>query len=626
MSPSLPDGPVSDGLDAAFDVVRATALGVAGALTTLVTLAAVAAVLIPRFPSIAAVIAGQPLRSAAPWWRDAPSRKRLRSRLARELRLTQSGIDMTTAQLAFRVLQPTPAGIPYRSPDIAELHALVTDAVAPSRRGVLVHFLAAEVWAANRDRLVSLQAYLEQFLHLRTPEVGDLREMEGLPGVQFSGFASAFSGATVLVDSAQVQGGCGAGVVVMHCAAWEGGGSHAAERSTRESASPYARRHDVGAHLTLPGLSERKVGQYDGSIPTLAGVELVEYDGVSGARFALTTRETCYVETEPPQGGRRGADGTHAKGLLPAMTDPRMSRFRPARDGALAFVPSASGTDRRVVQLNVVLGVVCRTPDPDSGGALVFARRSNAPRNAAGGLGPASGGVIELAVRDWPRDSDRFGAVDPLAGVLREAREELGVLDGELHATPRAVFLSTVRNRPLRVGRLNTGQLVATVLYLAGTTLTFEELQERAVLADPVEGAFESDGLVPVDLGGDAATFATNLATVVDELEQSALLTALYASAWIHQPAPTIAAFARAFEPWWVAPWTAPVTGGEARLCRQPGAWLADDRPGPGGTSPAADLTQEQVARFWPHLDAAGLVARFADRLRDEGEPPPAGP
>jgi hypothetical protein len=394
----------------------------------------------------------------------------------------------------------------------------------------------------------------------------------------------------------------------MHRPEWEGHRHiHGLARSD-ETVMPYAAHHAQDAPLLR--MERQRVGQYDGSIPTLVSAELVEYQGLAGAWFGLTTRETCYFATEPASETRTEPgvplrNPTPAKGLAPGWSDEHMARF--ARDpDHLSFRRTddpAQGVGRPVL-LNVVLALVCAGAGP-SRGSLLLSRRSAGMRNAAFGLGPTSGGVVELPMRDVPRDGDRFGAIDPRHGVLRELTEELGLPADRIQVTPRAIYLSNVRNKPRAPDKLNTGQLVASILFLATTHLTLAKVRKCFAYADPVEGAFESEGLVELQLGKDAAEFVDNLKApvtdvptegalaIIDDLEQSSVLAALYASASVYGPSKTIRAVAAGFaQPWWATAWPMPVRGGAARLCRPPGSWM--DTP---------DET-ELVNRVWPERGA----------------------
>jgi hypothetical protein len=62
-------------------------------------------------------------------------------------------------------------------------------------------------------------------------------------------------------------------------------------------------------------------------------------------------------------------------------------------------------------------------------GELIFVRRSSLTGSHQGSFGPAVSGNLELRSRPGVDvDRDRFGVPDPLSALVREAREELGLV------------------------------------------------------------------------------------------------------------------------------------------------------------------------------------------------------
>ena len=517
--------------------------------------------------------------------------------------------------------------LPHLTREFRALHELLTRAQAPEVRGLFVHYQVPELWTACSEHLAACVAYLDGFVDAR-PVVA--------AGSSFREFATAFSGAAVLADACAVQGGVLRSVKVFHRARWDGPEEDAVQHLARESGlTPYEAFH---ATDTAHAMRDRRVGQYDGRVPTLVAASVVEGPARAGADLLLVTDETCYATTEPPHGGRVADPPYACKGLMPAQNDLHMRKFGQRRPEEWTFTKVA-GLGTRTVLLNVVLGLLAAPPGREP--ALLFAIRSKEPRNGAGGLAPAAGGVIELAAGRARKDSDAFGCVDPRAGVVRECREELGFEPDPDSLHPAAAFLSTTRSRPWALEgaappRIDTGELVASVLFLGSTDLDLEQVRDRVRRADPVEGAYESQGVVQVPMCGSAEELVRYLSTarftgrevvaprlgpvdalvaplldpfmgsvvggerLLDALGQSGVLTCLYASARIHGADETRAAF-QTLGPWWRPDWPGRVPDGTSRICRGFDTWL-------GLAPPDADGL---LRRYWPEIGVADLHHRL---------------
>lgn len=577
---------------------------IAAVVATTAVLAGTTAIALRRSPRGASWFAAQPLRAAARrLGRSDRSRFFLDRADARQLRHVhraviseftsqlREGSDVDANRLVWCLLLAAQPDMlheprPYASEEFRAVYELLVAARSPELRGLFLHYQVPELWAHCDARLEACVSYMERFV--------DVRPVSTSPTTRsFRDLATAYTGAAVLADGCAVQGGVLGSIEVFHRGRWDGPDVDDVEsRARRTSTTPYEAFHS----LPRPPheMRARVVGQYDGRVPSLVSVAVVERQAHGGAQVVLVTDETCYVTTEPSEARQGPADDDRAcKRLVPEVIDPRMCSFRQLSAGSWTFDRVEQATSRTVL-LNVILGLLSTPAGAEP--ALVFAIRSDSVRNGAGGLAPAAGGVIELSVGRLAKDSDAFGCVDPRLGVVRECREELGIVPdpGTLH--PAAVFLSTTRARPLqRDGsepRVDTGELVASVLYLGSTELGLGQIRESSWRADLVEGAYESRGFVSVPLCESADAFVQTLRRarftgrdvvfseppapgdlLLDCLGQSGVLTCLYASARVHGPEETLEAFA-ALEPWWLPDWPDAVPGGRARICRGFDSWL----------------------------------------------------
>jgi hypothetical protein len=483
---------------------------------------------------------------------------------------------------------------------------LVRGALEPRNAGIFVSYLVQNRWSENRELLVRLRDYLEQFENLDR-----LYAPQPIPptGVTFAEGVSALSGAIVLVDLSTTKPGCAEVVRVWHTDRWEGRG-HVPAARRRDFRSSYARLHDEHAITAPVGL-----GEYNSRTPILRSVEVRQHPGSDGAAVVIVTSESDYLSSEP---SKDGSDNVHCKKLWPALTDPHLAQIEHAREPASSsletgvdpqprrrllgarLVDKADGLARRGMLLNGKLGLISYADPAEP--AIVLMQRTLVTSNAAGTLGPTAGGVVEMKVWGDARDSDGFGSVDFLSGIRRELSEELGLSPEDYNIAVRSVFAANNRTRPRALeekdARLDTGELVATVLTLGTTPLGKAEFARRRYDGSPSKGLYESKGVLFLPLGKSAEQLARYVAhghydpqscrwlgrwkrpgscRIADELEQPTLVTILYASAMRYGPQATLRAFAAAFpEAWWSLPWPDAAVAGESRVCRPPQDLLTD--------------------------------------------------
>ncbi|GAA3968482.1 hypothetical protein [Gordonia caeni] len=505
--------------------------------------------------------------------------------------------------------------LPFDSPRYRFALAVLTEAIEPRSSTLVGRYLLADRFQQNDQHLTLLLAYLRQFAGLEPaglPEnVRDVREnlMEAV---------SAITGAVVLADVSAARARCFDRVAVWHRGAWRGAENEASIRRTRFDAltrnpgteplliSEYERY----AHGSAKQLED--VGDYNGRVPVLGFVGARQRAGVEGATLVVITDETDYASTEPVDPAR-GADlsdpdETCCKKLPSRWTPSGAARFqalaaRPRGGSAPSVRPIGAALieGRRAPLVN---GKVCLVSDTPDGCFLVLMQRSARTSNAPSVLGPTAGGVVELQVHDDLRDGDPFGAVDILGGTARELTEELGLTKSDYILEPSCAFLSNSAPRSMSESVITKGEVLCTVLSTGRTALGPDGFLERRYRASPSKGRYESDGLLFVPMGDCAQDFATTLSThafvrgeslvypaaadrerIVANLEQSALIGALYASAMLYGPTATIEAFSTGdywSTPWWARRWPE----GTPRIVHEPAALIASstarDSPLPG--------------------------------------------
>lgn len=529
-----------------------------------------------------------------------------------------AGTGATPAETASSILD---ARSRWDALDDLELVArLARQAAAPERQSVVARLAWPESLAAARDAYVQLSGYLsDAYLHKSPldedrPSGGDRR---------FADLVSAFTGAHVLADGQLSRSGVIDQVQVISHRTWDGparphppldparaGSEDVLPLLADDSGGPasaYERRHAttdatrllVGDAVTSSGL---RPGDYDGRIFSIRSVEPVIDRGSGSLVVSIEANDACYTVSE------RHPD--YRCKHLPSDLDLGAASSTPRFERATSSARRAR-VDDRVVLLNTILGVLVHEPaagGDDSGArghALALARRTGRAKNAHDVVSATAGGVFENRRGDAAGDVDEFGAPSPLVSVVREADEELGVRFDPVDVAAQAVFLANVQGRPDGDDREN-GQLVGTVCYLVESGMTLDELRaQRGLHADWSRGRYELEELdalrfPPVDgpesRGAAAREFTAALDQRLDELDQNAVVCALYAAAHLYGHSAVSAAVTATFEhPWWTLPWRGDATGA-VRVVRHPRALL-------GAEAEAMCRRQPALARF---LDGGG--------------------
>lgn len=559
--------------------------------------------------------------------------RRCRKHVYRDLRTTltlvQNGTPPPVTQAAQRLCVPCgdcdgnhlgTEDRPFATRRFAFVIGVVAEALEPRSSTLLGRYLLPDRTQQNDDYLARLLSYLRRFEDL---------EQVGFPETKRAGdvlayATSAITGAVVLADVSGTRARCFDRIAVWHRGNWRG-------RLPERAAAPKRRRAQSFVQSQYEQNTAAKEvrdllasGDYNGRVPVLAYADVRQHPGAEGATLVMITDETDYASTEPP----RSQSGTPAR----AATEQEPGTSVPTESGSprreetnckklpwsvdrehaalFALLPGTSyGADSSPVRpigavfregerAPLVNGKLCLVSDGGEEPALVLMQRSKSTSNGAGVLGPTAGGVLELSVAGDSRDSDDSGAVDVLAGTVRELGEELGLQPDDVVVETSCAFLSNSTSRPVARNSSTEprGEVLCTVLATGRTALGPEEFARRRYRASPSKGRYESDGLLFVPMGECAQDFAAVLAEslfvpgeptthgpgtappkavpIKDFLEQSALVGAVYAAAMIFGVPATIAAFSSAFGgiPWWADPWP----DGTPRLVHDPQYLIAN--------------------------------------------------
>lgn len=371
----------------------------------------------------------------------------------------------------------------------------------------------------------------------------------------FSSFVTSLTGAPILVDASSTKSGCADQVLLWHeqrfLGAWREG--QELHFGTRPSIR-YRDLHGSTAGCAAREPADRPPGDFDQRVLRLRSASLCESITAGVTTMVLETAETCYAVTE------LGGECIGCKHVVPSRVADQHAPVVTISDDQVTTLAGEESLTRTVLLTSYVSLI---TAD----GQLALARRTGHVSHGANVLSATAGGVIEPQDPPMPRDIDDYGIPDPLSAVLREAQEEIGYVPERQSWRPVAVFQANIRGRSDE--HRDDGQLVAVVLYLAHTELSMEELQRSAAtFADPARGKFEQRGVIGCPLRGARKT-ANWAARYAVELDQYAMLSVVYACAFVHGVEETQRRFARAFPrvPWWNR---SPYADGAARLVRDP--------------------------------------------------------
>lgn len=478
------------------------------------------------------------------------------------------------------------------------LEKTIERATAPDAALIATRFVVPEQVTRLDDLLNGVAKLLARFDRVApVPRAVASRPPRSGGNVASSSFASALSGAAVLVDAGASRSGAADSVLVWADTTFRDREVGRQERKTYDDATD-----------GLDFDESSRLGDYNGRLIELIAVTLAANSSEGEVSFVLETTETSYQATEPP-------GDMAAKGLSPTSQDAALPVFRREESGSprpshsLRRNETSLGRQRTCPVTSYVSLMTRSTPvdgvdvlglPPSATGPVdmvVLCRRSAATRNGAGTLSATAGGVIELDQHDIRLDTDALGAPDVTGSAVREMTEELGISPGEVALVPVATFVSTIDGLGSTSSGRGTGQLVASVLHIGTTSLGLAGLLRARQHASATRGAFEVDSLEAVAMIPGESGLAQFVATVrqhAHRLDQHGLLTCFYAALRFY-PSGVIEAFTKAFDtPWWSIPWTGEGHSGKLRVVRDVRQILPDD----------ATLI-ENANRLWaPHWDA----------------------
>jgi 8-oxo-dGTP pyrophosphatase MutT (NUDIX family) len=485
----------------------------------------------------------------------------------------------------------------------SSLETCLARATAPDSALIAARFVVPEQVERLDELLSGMAELLARFDRVApVPRATALMSPRGGGEVASSTFATALSGAAVLVDAGSSRGGAADSVLV-----WADTTFRDDETGWRE------RRTYADATRGLVFDENSRLGDYNGRLIELNAVTLAANSSEGEVCFVLETTETSYQATEPP---RRLA----AKRLSPTSQDAALPVFR--SEGSASYRRQAELQDgQRTCPVTSYVSLMTRSmpvegievhglPSQPTGPVdmVVLCRRSTATRHGTGTLSATAGGVVELDQRDVHLDTDALGAPDVTGSALREMTEELGIPREEVSVVPVAAFVATLDGRRGTAPGRGSGQLVASVLHIGTTPLGLAGLLRARHDASATRGAFEVDSLEAFAMSpgpSGLAAFAAAVREHADRLDQHGLLSCFYA-ALRYYASGVVEAFSDTFEvPWWSIPWTGEEQDGRLRVVRDVRRIMPDDR-----------ILIEFAARQW--------IPQWEDlprRLGDEGAP-----
>lgn len=429
--------------------------------------------------------------------------------------------------------------------------------------------------ARASERIVDLHDTLESFAALEPVPLAEVAD-----GRDFATAVSTLTGAVVLLDALATRGGVAAGTHVWHSDEYEG---------SLDAGGLFEELHIKGAQsCAFEGQFREKestrADDYDGRILTLRGAALVRDPRRGGVYFLLDTAETCYAATEYAS--------TRCKHLPDAAHPGTAFRLHEAlmlweRDSASTALPMLTTS-----------AAVLLDPAGDSDErALLVMRRSGRVRHGAGGLA-VPGGVMNLGAGPVRGDEDDTGSPRPAAAVARELLEETGLDVAPENWTPLGLVVVNERTRGSATRSGATGQLVATLLYMATLETSIDSVRRARDRLATHAGRYESDSLdvipMPRPQSQDAAAFEACADSVVitldrlsTELDQRTLVAALYVAERLYGTPSMMAAFQTTTStiPWWARPWNGELDSAGPRRLVDPAELLLR---GVQGSDPAA--------------------------------------
>jgi 8-oxo-dGTP pyrophosphatase MutT (NUDIX family) len=443
----------------------------------------------------------------------------------------------------------------------------------PSRVSALAD--AAERVVAALDRfLLDEKILAEELTRIRVVRAADAPDDQ----IRFSDFVTAFSGAVVLADATQTRGGCAADLKVWHDRSYapQLDGIDRFNKRHRHDPADSNQRETCAWERTMRQSPKTRADDYDGRVLDLKSVSLVRDSRNGFVNFVLNTTESCYAATEISEGACKGLGVDDDDSLTPRW-----------ELNATSMEATKSAGPSRLALVTAFAAIVLQFPDGTSiQRELVLSRRASQVRNGGSALSITGGGVINLSIGGFPGDEDDDGFPDPIAAVIRELEEELGITVPRSAVSPEAVYIHNQRGAWGKPGAASTGQLVATTHFTVQLALTYDELKQKRVHASRHGGLYESTGTVSFalpaaseSLRGDdkrqleaATTFARSLKEKSGYIDQRAIIAALYASAAAYTIPATVSAFAQVWrKPWFEDAWSPELEAGRSghnRLAR----------------------------------------------------------
>lgn len=434
-----------------------------------------------------------------------------------------------------------------------DLTDFMAKATAPDVALIAARLIVPEQVHRLEDLLDGIQELLGRIDRVvPVPSDTALRPPPGGGEASSAAFASALSGAAVLVDAGGSRSRTADSVMVWADTSFRDNNRALMERKTYS-----------GEHAELIFDETGRLGDYNGRLVELNAVSLAANSNEGEVSFVLETTETSYRATEPP-------GDLAAKGLFPSALDTRLPVFRRG-EKAIYRRNSAALDDQRTCPITSYVSLMTRSmavpginvlglPKNHEGPSemLVLCRRSASTRNGPGTLSATAGGVIELDQGETRLDTDELGAPDVTGSALREMTEELGIPAGAITLAPVSAFVATVDGYRSTTQNRGSGQVVACVLHLGTTAIGLEGLLDARQDASASRGAFEVDSLEAMAMlpGQDGLReFVRTVRQHAGRLDQHGLLSCFYAALRFYASG-VIEAFTREFdEPWWAIPW-----------------------------------------------------------------------
>lgn len=379
----------------------------------------------------------------------------------------------------------------------------------------------------------------------------------------FADFATGLTGAVVLADASQTRTGIAGGVSLWHSSRYE-------PLDSGDSGATYADLHSYtggsagscgwGAKLKLQ--DKTRVGDFDGRVLNVLGVALTQDNRSGSVEFLLKTNESCYAATD--------LSPTACKGELSGpMSDPSLDA-KWHRQPDLIVAEREQREARRLNMLTVIAAVILESEAANgSRKSLLLSRRASTIRHGNSVLSML-GGVMNLPGGKAGGDVDLLGYPDPRRAIKRELEEEIGVSIPWEKLHPTVVYVFNQRDPSPEGQSPGKGQLLTTVSFTTHLEMTLDEVRQARVVSASAVGRYEVDELLEIELPAidsaskpdlarlDAARqFAKSLLALAPQIDQTAMMSCLYACAETYSIRATFEAFTDVWaNAWHDIPWS----------------------------------------------------------------------